>query len=304
MKKMRKSNRNRLIISIITVITAFTIALTVNIKNGEIPKFIDSSFKLQSDSTKNDEDYVQFIDVGQGDCILIQSNGKSALIDTGTVNFEDKLCSILNSKGIDAIDVVIVSHLHTDHTGSLPKICDNYRVDNLILPEISVRSEGLSAAQYAINVLSERKSEIYTAEQGMNFTLGDFKITVLASYGDLDDENNRSLFVMAEIEGKRFMFSGDAEKTAENMLLKEGLNLDCDVFKAGHHGSNTSNSEKFLKAMTPEYIVVSCGKDNMYGHPNVEVLSLCEKMGIDIFRTDKQGDITFYISNGKITYNS
>ena len=134
----------------------------------------------------------------------------------------------------------------------------------------------------------------------MNFKVGDFEITVLALYDKLDDENNRSVMLAAEIDKKKFIFTGDAEVKAENLLLNEGLNLKCDVFKAGHHGSSTSNSEKLLTQMKPKYAVISAGENNMYGHPHREVLADFESFNTEVFRTDLSGDITFYVKNGYI----
>lgn len=247
------------------------------------------------------QDFVRVIDVGQGDCILIYSNGYSALIDTGTEESVNNVCAELDSCDIESIDVMLISHLHADHTGGIKGISGFFDVSNVVLPELSVSSEGLGSAQYIINKLTKNGGGVFTAEQGMNFKIGEFELTVLASYGDMADENNRSVMVMAENSGKKFLFTGDAEVKAENALLKEGLNLKCDVFKAGHHGSSTSNSEKLLKLIRPRYTVISAGKDNMYGHPHNEVLSDFENIGAEVLRTDRNGDITFYIDNGKIT---
>lgn len=246
------------------------------------------------------QSFVRFLDVGQGDAALIYSNGYSALIDTGTSESANDVCIALDSCGIERIDVLIISHLHTDHTGGVEMIAEQFGIDNVILPELSVGSEGLGHAEYLINKVTSTGGEIYTAKQGMNFTVGEFEITVLASFDKLDDENNRSIMLAAEIDDKRFIFTGDAEVKAENMLLNEGLDLKCDVFKAGHHGSSTSNSEKLLSEMRPEFAVVSAGANNMYGHPHREVLSAFEHFDIEVLRTDLIGDITFYVKKGHI----
>ena len=293
--------KRRKTVSVVAVILAATVLIVAYFGTVGIKKLLSSAKKLSGKFFDVSQDFVRFLDVGQGDCILIYSNGRSLLLDTATSNYKNEIAADLNSCGIDTVDAVMISHLHTDHTGSLPDICDNYKIENLILPELSISSEGMPAAQYAVNAVTEAGGGVYNAEQGLNFNVGEFEVTVLASYGDFDEVNNQSLFVIAEIDGVKFMFSGDAESQAEKRILKEGLNLDCDVFKAGHHGSNTSNTRNFLEAMTPKYVAISCGEDNMYGHPHDEVTRLYDEMDITAYRTDKSGDITFYVSDGKIS---
>lgn len=297
----KRASKKRLAVSVISALLSLAIVALVTFGRDSLSKFLNNvsnPLKLDFDTS---QDFVRFLSVGQGDSILIYSNGRSMLLDTSTAEYQNEICAALNSCGITDIDLLMISHLHTDHTGSVQRICDDYGVKNLVLPELSVYSEGMSAAQYAVNAVTKSGGGVYNAEQGLNFKLGEFEITVLASYGDFEDENNQSLFVMAQIGGKRFMFSGDAEAVAEKRLLKEGLNLDCDVFKADHHGSSTSNTKAFLEAMSPKYAVISCGKDNMYGHPHDEVMSRFDKMHITPYRTDLQGDITFYVDDGKIS---
>lgn len=297
----KRANKKRLAVSVISALLSLAIVALVTFGRDSLSKFLNNVSNPLNLDFDTSQDFVRFLSVGQGDSILIYSNGRSMLLDTSTAEYQNEICAALNSCGITDIDLLMISHLHTDHTGSVQRICDDYGVKNLVLPELSVYSEGMSAAQYAVNAVTKSGGGVYNAEQGLNFKLGEFEITVLASYGDFEDENNQSLFVMAQIGGKRFMFSGDAEAVAEKRLLKEELNLDCDVFKAGHHGSSTSNTKAFLEAMSPEYAVISCGKDNMYGHPHDEVMSSFDKMKIEIYRTDLQGDITFYVDDGKIS---
>ena len=263
--------------------------------------FIEEGFGSNAASVDINSDFVRFMDIGQGDCILVYSNGYSALIDTGIEESSAQLCADLKGMGIKTIDAMVISHLHDDHTGGVRVVLDNFKVSNLILPELSVESSELGTAQLAINEVKSSGGEVHSAEQGMNFEIGEFELTVLASYGEMNDENNRSVILVAEIDGVKFFFSGDAEVKAEKQLLTEGLDLKCDVFKAGHHGSSTSNCEELLKAVRPRYVAISVGKDNMYGHPHNEALYSFERIDADVFRTDTDGDITFYIEDGKIT---
>lgn len=245
-------------------------------------------------------DFVRFIDVGQGDSILIYSNGYSALIDTGTSDSANEICSQLDSCKIKDIDVVILSHLHDDHTGGIKQISEIYGIKNVILPEISIESETLSDAQFVINKMRETGGGIYNAVSGMNFSIGEFEITVLASFGEMKDENNRSVIVVAEIEDRKFLFTGDAEAKTEKALLNEGINLKCDVLKAGHHGSNTSSCDEFLEAVKPRFVAISVGRENSYGHPHNTILSAFERIKAEVYRTDYDGDITFSVEDGNL----
>lgn len=247
------------------------------------------------------QDFIKVIDVGQGESILIYSNGYAALFDTGESDAATRICSTLSDYDINKIDVIMISHLHTDHIGGLKSIMEIYPVDNIVFSELSTESDGLGYAQYAINKVTQEGGKTYTAVPGMNFTIGEFEITVLAAFEGMENENNSSIIAVAEKDGKKFMFTGDAETKVEKMLLKEGLNLKCDILSAGHHGSNTSSCDEFLKAVKPSYAAISAGLNNMYGHPHNNVLSALENINAKIFRTDVQGDITFSFSDGSIS---
>lgn len=290
----KTAGKNRIVTAVLTAILCIAVFVIFLFESNH------SLFNLSVSKNATGEDYVKIIDVGQGDSILIQSDGYSALLDTGPAEGANALSEALYKSGISKIDVLMLSHLHIDHTGGVSRIFEDFSVKNLILPELSTYSEGIYSAQLAINEVTKSGGGVYSAVQGMNFMLGDFEITILASYGKMDDENNRSLIIMAEIDDKKFLFTGDAETKVEKELLKESINVDCDVLKSGHHGSSTSNSKAFLDAATPNYVAISAGKNNMYGHPHKEILAEFKKRGAEVFRTDKNGDITFYIEKGKI----
>lgn len=257
-------------------------------------------FGLSSSGFDTSQDFVRVLDVGQADCTLIYSNGYSALIDVGTEDAGNDICIALKDCGIKEIDVMLITHLHADHSGGAEKISELFEIKNVILPEISTDSEGLASAELVINKVTKSGGGVYTAQSGMNFNIGEFEITVLAAFDQMTDENNRSIMTMARIGDLKFMFTGDAESEAEKALLSENLDLNCDVFKAGHHGSSTSNTEELLAEMKPRYVAISAGEGNMYGHPNNETLAAFERIGAEVFRTDYDGDITFYVKDGKI----
>ena len=245
-------------------------------------------------------DFVKITDVGEADSILIYSDGCSAVIDVGTENSVPNILDDLDSARIKDIDALIVTHLHTDHAGGLAELAKRREIDNLIIPELESSAEAAQLVKTAKRTVTAKGGNVYTAVQGMNFEIGEFTVTVLAYYDDMRDENNKSVIVMAEIDGIKFLFTGDAEAKTEKALIDEGLNIDCDVLKVGHHGSSSSSSQSFLKAATPKYAAISVGANNIYSHPTESVISALENCGAQILRTDTDGDITFYVENGEI----
>lgn len=293
---MKNNSNSKTLKVLLLVLICLVVFIFLFINNAEI----FSNNVLDSDSNDGD-DFVKIIDVGQGDSILIYSNGYSALIDTGISDAANDICAVLETHKIDFLDVLLLTHLDNDHVGGVERIVEVYKPKNLILPEISVESEGLSTAYLAINSVKSLGGEIFTAVEGMNFKIGDFNLTVLAQLTDMNSENNRSIITMAEIDSKKFLLTGDIEAKGERAILKEGINLKCDVLKVAHHGSNSSSTDEFLKATRPKFAAISAGMDNRYGHPHNEVLSALEYYGVNIYRTDLDGDITFYVKDGKIS---
>ena len=265
-----------------------------------IPDWDDIGNALFSkEKAVTDEDAVRFIDVGQGDSILITSNGYNALIDFGDRNDHgSELLDALRKYGVDRLDCVIASHYDLDHIGGAPKILKAIDVKYALLPELSDSEENeFDDFQYA---LENSGAEVSVARVGTVVNIGDFDITVIGYYSDEENSNDSSIILMARCDGKKFLLTGDAGEKIENRLMEEGLDLDCDVFKAAHHGSRNSNSLDFIKAASPEYGVISCSSSNQYGHPHTEVITNLEAVGAEIYRTDRSGDITFKIENGEI----
>lgn len=287
--KISKLNNAIKILTVILCVAVFILCLLF---------FENSLFSLNTSSADGD-DFVKFIDVGQGDSILIHSNGYSALIDTGPVESSIQLSRSLKESHVETVDVLMLSHLHLDHSGGLEQIFEDFNVENIILPELSSFSEGIYSAELAINEVTRSKGQIYKATTGMNFKLGDFNITVVDLYPNFTNENNQSVIIKAEIDGRIFLFMGDAEKETENKLVAKNKDINCDVLKVAHHGSNTSTTKDFLEKCSPDFGVISVGKDNIYNHPHRSTLEQLKKADVKIYRTDKQGDITFYIEKGK-----
>lgn len=232
---------------------------------------------------------VHFIDVGQGDSILIQVNNKNLLIDSGPNKSEDKLKKYLKKLNISKFDYIIATHPHEDHIGNMSYIINNFDVLNFYAPKVENSTkafetmvESLIRKDLKIKVL---KANIKSIDLGKNIVVDVFS-PFSNSYEDL---NNYSPIVKISYGNTSFLFTGDAEELSENEVLNAGFDLKCDVLKIGHHGSSSSTSENFLKASNPSIAVISVGEDNTYGHPTDTVLSRLKET--KIYRTDINGNI-------------
>ena len=267
--------------------------------------FVDSPYipswkEIFSSKTVVDEkvDCVTVLDVGQGDCILIQSNGRFALIDTGDGKTAN-LYRLLKKKGVKGLDAVILSHWHSDHIGGAEEVFGNLPVTNAVLPQInSENSEIDSAAKEILDLCNQYSVSVHTAVQSMVINIGDIQLTVLQSDYEASDENNRSLIIMAECDGVKYLFMGDGEISAERKLIESNIDFDCDILKVSHHGSSTATSKDFLEICTPGISVISVGRKNSYNHPSNDVIKRINATESGIYRTDEDGHITVTFSDG------
>ena len=299
--RFRNSHVKRLTVAALFAAACLVIAAVLLLNSDKFVQTANEDSSAVLTAASSCDDFVRFIDVGQGDCALITSNGKSVLIDTGTPEDSNNLCVKLRKYGIrDSIDAIMLSHFHDDHSGGIDALTSRFSVSNLIFPDMKKSDSVLNGTVTAKKTVLSEGGELYIAKQGMTMKFGDCTVTILAYFADQESENERSVFAMADMHGKRFLFTGDSGKSSEKLLLKEGLDLKCDVLKVGHHGSNSSSSDDFLEACNPEYASISCGLGNMYSHPGESTLSRLEKHGIKFYRTDLNGDISFAVDENGI----
>ena len=295
---MKRRSKRKIAVSATTALTlAIFIIAFANKLFGD--KFRSTLAPAAPDFDKT-QDFVKIMDVGQADAALIYSNGCSAVIDAGLTSSADDISADLKGADIKDIDALLITHLHMDHAGALAKIAMSFPIDNLIIPNRDSSAEAMPTVNEAEKRVVAEKGKVFTATEGMNFNIGEFEVTLLAYFPDATKENDRSIITMAKIENKKFLFTGDAEKATEADVLAEKLNIDCDVLKVGHHGSNSSSTAAFLKAASPKYAAISVGKDNMYSHPSNKTIVALKNCGAEVYRTDKNGDISFYVENGNI----
>ena len=240
--------------------------------------------------------YVEFIDVGQGDSILIHIDHQNILIDTGGVYQEGSiyhktLSPLFRSLGIHSFRFLILSHGDKDHMGEAINLVNNFKVKKVIFN----CGEYNDLEKELIKVLDKKKIHYYSCIRELN--LDKHKLYFLQTK-EYDNENDNSNVIYTEIDGYQFMFMGDASVTTEKEILDRYSLLDIDVLKVGHHGSKTSSGKDFINEINPKYRVISVGKNNRYGLPNKEVLNNLENS--KIYRTDEDGSIMFKIKNNKL----
>ncbi|PQQ66505.1 MBL fold metallo-hydrolase [Acetivibrio saccincola] len=234
---------------------------------------------------------VHFLDVEQADCILIKTPGqKAVLIDSGKNTHEDTVVSYIKSQGIDTIDAVVGTHPHEDHIGGLDAVINSFNIGKIYMPKVSHTTKTF---EDVLNAIDNKGLKVTTAFAGTNIEVDpDLKIEILAPNSHTYDEiNNYSAVVKLTYKNTSFLFTGDAESVSEQEMISKGYDLKADVLKVGHHGSATSTTAQFLKKVSPDYVVISVGKDNRYGHPDNLVLNRLKTFGVEIFRTDEYGTV-------------
>ena len=232
---------------------------------------------------------VHFIDVDQGDSTLLESDGEFVLIDAGEKEYGSRVLKYIKNRGADKLKYVIATHPHSDHIGGLKKVIDGIEVENFITVETD------QTTRTWLNVLDavdKHDVNYIDAVVGDIYRFGEATFTIMAPLSDhYEGYNSYSVVTMVECGDIRFLMTGDAEKDSEKEMLSAGEDLRADVLKCGHHGSSTSSTAAFLKAVRPAYAVISCGKYNDYGHPHKETIKKLKLMGCTYFRTDQMGTI-------------
>ncbi|NMM64088.1 MBL fold metallo-hydrolase [Clostridium sp. P21] len=240
---------------------------------------------------------VNYIDVGQGDSELIQVNGKNLLIDAGPNESIDKLMNYLSKQNIKKLDYIVATHPDEDHIGGMSSVIKKYDIGEFYAPK---KLANTRTFENMATALKSKSLKINAGKAGINLDLGNnITCEMLAPNSDkYKDTNNYSIVIKITYGESKFLFTGDAERISETEMLNKNLDLSADVLKVGHHGSSSSSSNEFLNKVNPKIAIISCGKDNKYGHPHHETVTKLKNRKVQIYRTDVDGSIVL-ISDGK-----
>ena len=240
---------------------------------------------------------LHMIDVGQGQALLLTCGGESAVIDTGPPSAAQSTADYVLDRGVGRLRYLFVTHPHSDHCGGAGTLLEQVGADTLVIPEYLFAEAALATAGDWVGRTGTQVAVTHTGEQ---FALGEAVITVLHPPLDngIDDMNQLSLVLLVEYSGRRLLITGDISGEVEQSLLPLG---HVDVLQVAHHGSGASSCREFLEDLSPEHALISCGRNNDYGHPHAVVLERLEAVGARIWRTDEQGSIVVRIREGQIT---
>ena len=239
-------------------------------------------------------DRLVFLQVGQGDAVLVQDGGLTMLIDAGPASetFDAGRRLVLpelRRLAVQKIDVLLITHPDRDHIGGLPAIADRIPIGTIIYSSQFDDHPELARTLREANL---SKSQIQKINERGEFMLGKMQVNVVSPpYGQ--DDNSKSLFVSIKNGSSSAMLSGDAPSELESWYLSRYRPQRHDVVMAGHHGSKNSTSSEWLKALKPNYVVVSCGRGNSFGHPDPSVISRAKEVDATLLRTDRDGSIEF-----------
>ncbi|MEM1485422.1 MBL fold metallo-hydrolase [Oscillospiraceae bacterium PP1C4] len=307
MRKRKLPIKQWLLSAAALVMAFFTLVLLNEAMGGQLPlpgthdieRHVDKLYTMAGISTQptdiEGDVLVHYIDVGQGDCELIQTPEQSILIDAGDVGGGEAIADYLKAQGIKRLDIVIATHPHADHIGGMTDIIKKFEIGKVIFSEIPEQLIPTTKVyETLLDTISAKGLKLTKAKPDTQYDLGGGAVmTILAPLEQYKkDLNEYSVVCRVDFGETSFMFTGDASSNSENDMVETyGRKLAADVLKLGHHGSDTSSQEKWLSAVAPQAAIASLGYDNTYGHPHASVLRRLKDRGIALYRTDKHGTI-------------
>ena len=235
----------------------------------------------QVSAIKSPKISITMLDVGQGLSILVESDGNYMIYDGGDRGTSSYVVAYLEKHNVKHLDYLIASHYDSDHLAGLVGVLETTSVDTVINPDFKATSK---IYQSYVAARDASGADVIYPKVGDTYKLGYSTITVLAPAQNYDDANEASVAIKIQCDDFACVITGDAEGRSEADMLDSGIDLSCDLYVVGHHGSSSSSSDDFVKAMGPAYGFISCGKDNDYGHPTEKTLNTLAKYNTKIYR--------------------
>lgn len=267
----------------------------------QVEKSTENNNGNSNGSSVNGKLKVHYINVGQGDSILVQQGDKNMLIDAGTNASTSSLISYLRSQNIKKIDYLVLTHPHEDHIGGADAVIKTFEIGSIYMPKVTANTATFRDVVKAMNAKGLKALQPVI---GTNYNLGQAACEILGPVTTVNgDLNTYSIVIKVTFGNNKFLFTGDAQASNEQDMINKGFDLSADVLKLGHHGSHTSTSQNFLNKVNPKYAIISCGVDNDYGHPHKETMDRLKRKNVIVYRTDESGTIVAESDGNNISFN-
>lgn len=295
---MNNKKINKLLNKIIFILI---VLIGIFYTNKELIKKDNTSYAMKQ--TENDDVNkleIYYFDVGQADSILIKENNYNILIDAGNNEDGENLVNYLkNNLNINKFNMVVGTHPHEDHIGGLNNIIDEFDIDTILMPNATSTSKTFESV---LNSIENKNYKITIPKIDEEFNYNNIKLKVLYTGTNEKDLNNNSIVLKLTYFNNKFLFTGDATSKVEKKLLKK--DIESDVLKIGHHGSEYSTTNDFLDKVNPKYAIIEVGKNNTYKHPKQITLDKLNAKNIKIYRTDLDGTIKLTSDGNNITFET
>ena len=300
-RKKKRKQKQKILLLFLTFIFLVMIGVLIGKKKQDAGEGLNGAgLTGETDELQNAGLEIHYLDVGQGDATLILCEGHAMLIDAGNNDMGTTVQLYLKKQGVKTLDYLIGTHPDADHIGGMDVVMSKFDCDVVMMPDVQRDN---ATYRDVVETMTYRRYINTVPIVGQQHCLGSAVFTIVSPDGSYEEEyNNTSIGILLEYGEKRFLFVGDAENAAEQKMMKNGLDIHADVLKIGHHGSSDSTGQEFLDAVNPTYAVISCGKNNDYGHPHERTLKSLKKRGISVYRTDEQGDVVLQSDGSVISF--